>query len=102
MTFGYRDVAARATYRCEYCHAPEALTNLLFFVDHIVPRSRAPDLIDDPENLALACPACNLYRADRITGTDSMTGEVVSLFHPRRSVWAEHFVWDDDQVSLRV
>ena len=33
----YDLVAARAGYRCEYCHAPEVLFNHRFPVDHIIP-----------------------------------------------------------------
>jgi hypothetical protein len=29
-------VAARAAHRCEYCHAPEALFNFPFEVEHII------------------------------------------------------------------
>jgi hypothetical protein len=96
----YRAVAERAMHRCEYCQAPEALANFPFFVDHIVPRARAKDLIDNPDNLALACPPCNLHKADRVDAVDPETGNRVRLFHPRRDTWDDHFAWSDDQVTL--
>ena len=43
------------------------------------------------ENLALACPGCNLHKADRTTSVDPLTGKQVPLFHPVRQHWAEHF-----------
>jgi hypothetical protein len=98
---GYPEVAARAGHRCEYCHAPEALSNFPFFVDHIIPRTRAPELVDDTENLALSCPACNLYKSDHIEGTDPETGELTRLFHPRRDSWANHFAWESDELTVR-
>jgi len=43
------------------------------------------------ENLALACPGCNLHKADKITAPDPLTGERVALFHPLQQRWPEHF-----------
>ena len=34
---------------------------------------------------------CNLYKGSNLTGIDPETGEIVSLFHPRRDVWIIHF-----------
>lgn len=33
----YGQVAFRAEHRCEYCHAPEAVFNFPFEVEHITP-----------------------------------------------------------------
>jgi hypothetical protein len=33
----YPLVAERAAHRCEYCHAPEAIFNFPFEVEHIIP-----------------------------------------------------------------
>jgi hypothetical protein len=89
----YALVADRARHRCEYCGASEAPTNFAFPVDHIVPRSQAPNLLDDLDNLALACPSCNWHKAARTRATDPDTGETVRLFHPRHDSWADHFTW---------
>jgi hypothetical protein len=85
----YAAVAERAGHRCEYCHAPEAIFNLPFEVEHIVPTSR--DGPDDAANLALACRACNLHKRDHLAGLDEVTQTPVPLFHPRRDRWEEHF-----------
>jgi hypothetical protein len=82
-------VAARAGYRCEYCHAPEAVFNFPFEVEHIIPLVHGGD--NHLENLALACRACNLYKGDFETGADDQNGEGTVLFNPRQDVWAMHF-----------
>ena len=51
----YTAVAERAAHRCEYCHAPEAIFNFSFEVEHVMPTSR--EGTDDITNLALACTA---------------------------------------------
>lgn len=85
----YPFVALRAGHRCEYCRAPERLFNFHFEVEHIIPRSLGGTwaLI----NLALACTACNLFKADYLTGFDAVTQVDVLLFQPREQVWEHHF-----------
>jgi hypothetical protein len=85
----YPAVAERAAYRCEYCHAPEIVFNFPFEVEHIVPQAR--DGSDEPENLALACRSCNLFKSDFETGQDEEGQAEVPLFHPRRDPWEQHF-----------
>lgn len=43
-------------------------------------------------NLAVACPACNFRKGTNLSAVDEAGGEVVSLFHPRRDRWSDHFV----------
>ena len=85
----YTRVALRAGHRCEYCNAPEAVFNLQLEVEHIVPVARGGD--DTSANWALACRACNLYKATYVSGSDPESQAVVRLFHPREDRWAEHF-----------
>ena len=85
----YTPVALRAGHRCEYCHAPEAVFNLPLEVEHIVPVSRGGD--DTAANWALACRACNLYKATHVHGSDPESHAVVRLFHPREDQWEDHF-----------
>jgi len=85
----YIQVALRAGHRCEYCHAPEAVFNISLEVDHIVPVARGGS--DTSENWALACRACNLYKAAYLGGRDPETNAVVRLFHPRKDRWEDHF-----------
>jgi len=85
----YPIVAARANHTCEYCYAPEILSNMEFEVDHIIPISR--NGTDKPENLALSCRICNLRKSDHIEGIDPVTLQTVRLFNPREDGWSEHF-----------
>lgn len=95
MSRYYALVSERAEHRCEYCHAPEAIFNLPFEVEHIVPTSRGGP--DEESNLALACRACNLYKSDQTTGVHETTHQVVPLFHPRRDHWESHFRVEFDE-----
>lgn len=88
----YPAVSARAGHRCEYCHAPEAVFNFPFEVEHITPPSRGGQ--DADENLALACRSCNIFKTDRVESSDPKTDDTVGLFHPRRDAWDDHFSVD--------
>jgi hypothetical protein len=94
----YAQVAERAAHRCEYCHAPEAIFNFPFEVEHIVPRSR--DGGDDMSNWALSCRACNLRKGNQIEAADPLTNSMLPLFHPRRDRWEDHFRFDETNVEL--
>jgi hypothetical protein len=67
----YPRVAERAGHRCEYCHAPEAIFNFAFEVEHIVPLGL--QRIEDDSNLALACRSCNLFKANHLLALDEFT-----------------------------
>ena len=85
----YPAVAARAGWRCEYCHAPEEVFNGRFDVEHVQPRSQGG--ADALANLALGCGPCNTYKSDATAAVDPITGEAVRLFNPRLDLWADHF-----------
>jgi 5-methylcytosine-specific restriction endonuclease McrA len=89
-------VRRRAGGLCEYCHLPQQFSELRFHIEHIIPRQHGGT--DDAENLALACPDCNLVKGPNLTGVDPGTHRVVRLFHPRRDTWAEHFALDGSLV----
>lgn len=87
-----RQVQRRAAARCEYCWMHESLQGATFHVEHIVPRSRGGHSTLD--NLAWACPGCNLRKSDRVQVHDPATGASVPLFNPRSHDWSDHFRWD--------
>lgn len=91
-------MALRAGRRCEYCYAPSAVFNLPLKVEHIVPVSRGGG--DIATNWALACRACNLYKAAHVSGSDPMSQEVVRLFHPRMNQWEDHFQGADENGAI--
>ena len=87
----------RAQQRCEYCRMHQALQGATFHVEHIVPRAKGGET--NLANLALACPGCNLRKADRVEAIDALTSTLQPLFHPRRDVWSDHFRWSGDHVE---
>jgi hypothetical protein len=89
MNRRYPLVAQRAGHRCEYCQAPEALFNLPFEVEHVIPAVRQGT--DDASNWALSCRSCNLHKSDHVDGIDPETREFARLFHPRQDRWTDHF-----------
>jgi hypothetical protein len=89
-----RQVIARAGNRCEYCLMHQSLQGATFHIERIVPQSAGgPDTVD---NLALACPSCNLGKSDRVRVPDPDTGQETPLFNPRVDRWGDHFAWDED------
>jgi hypothetical protein len=86
-----QQVAEQARYRCGYCLTSEAIVGTPMEIDHIIPESLGGPT--EEENLWLACSLCNDHKSNRIAALDSLTGEIVRLFDPRRQVWLEHFTW---------
>lgn len=91
-------VAARAGYRCEYCHTPHAITAQAFHADHIYPASRGGQT--QFGNLCFACPHCNLHKGDQIEALDPRTRRHLPLFNPRTQNWDDHFRWSVDYRRL--
>lgn len=83
-----RLVHDRAAYQCEYCQTRQRVTGQAMHVEHI-----NPDGGDDPRNLCLSCPTCNLSKGRVTSAKDPETEAVVALFNPRLQAWAEHFKW---------
>jgi hypothetical protein len=71
---------------------------LLASFEHIIPLSAGGKTRF--ENLCFACPTCNRYKAMRQMALDLVTGETVSLFHPHKQLWAEHFTWTEDTTQM--
>jgi len=91
-----RDVVQhRARGSCEYCRIPQEASVLLHQVDHIIGRQHQGSS-DDADNLCQSCIRCNLKKFPNISSIDPETGLIVSLFHPRRHFWREHFSLDHD------
>jgi len=82
-------VRSRAADRCEYCLLDQSDSLITHHVEHIVAKQHCGT--DDDENFALACHRCNLHKGPNLTGVDPLTTQVVSLFHPRRDRWSDHF-----------
>jgi len=91
-----RVVSGRAGQRCEYCRMHQDLQGAVFHVEHILPVSGGGT--DEFDNLAWACPGCNLTKATRNSVLDPVSGQGVRLFHPRQDQWADHFAWQRYQL----
>jgi hypothetical protein len=74
------------------------LTVAIFECEHIIPRSAGGQTVLD--NLCLACPTCNRYKAGRVAAIDPDTQAEVQLFHPYRDRWSDHFCWSSDATEL--
>jgi len=75
----------------------ESLQGATFHVEHVIPSSRHGRTT--LENLAWACPGCNLGKADRMEAPDPETGRMAALFDPRKDVWGDHFRWKGHEMA---
>jgi hypothetical protein len=89
-----RIVSERAGGVCEYCYSQAAFSSQPFFVEHIFPAIKGGATV--AENLAFACQGCNNHKYTNTESRDAVTRAIVSLFHPRKQNWNEHFAWNDD------
>ena len=69
----------------------DSLQGATFHLEHIIPKVRGGG--DEVDNLAWACPSCNLHKSKRVEVVDPETGRIARLFHPRSDRWADHFGW---------
>jgi HNH endonuclease len=93
-----RRIRARFADRCAYCLTAEAFIAAIFEIDHIIPRSTGGETVFD--NLCLACPTCNCYKASRQAAVAPLLGHTVPLFHPQYQLWEEHFIWNADATII--
>lgn len=85
-----RRVEQRAAGRCEYCRMHQSLQGATFHIEHVMPRSLGGR--SEIENLAWACPSCNLHKSNRVEVP--LSDDTVPLFHPRSNEWSDHFRWE--------
>ena len=84
-----RLVEDRANGCCEYCLTPQQISLTQHEVDHIIAQKHGGST--EADNLALACSLCNKHKGTDLATLDPVTGEIASLYHPRRDRWADHF-----------
>lgn len=68
-----------------------------FHVEHIVAKQHGGH--DDAENLAWSCDRCNAYKGPNLSSIDPSTGDIISLYHPRRNIWRDHFIVRDARIE---
>ena len=83
-----RKVAARASWRCEYCLIHEDDCFWGCEVDHVISEKHGGRTT--LSNLAYCCAFCNRHKGPDIATLD-VRKKLVPLFHPRRDEWHEHF-----------
>ncbi len=67
---------------CAYCLTREAITGQPMTIDHVIPESQGG--LTEFDNLCFCCRRCNEFKGAKTTAPDLLSGELVSLFHPRR------------------
>ena len=93
-----RKVEKRANKLCEYCQSPLEFSSDPFSVEHIFPISKGGT--DDLENLALACQGCNGHKSTKTEAFDPISQTVAVFYNPRKDIWNEHFVWNEDFTEI--
>jgi hypothetical protein len=89
-------VFERDGWRCRFCRLAQIGQAAVFHVNHIIPKSKGGTT--EEANLALQCPHCSLRKADKTIASDPEGGSPVSLYHPLRQRWDEHFGLQADGV----
>ena len=89
-------IQTRANNQCEYCLTSGLNIGQALHVEHIDPAGG-----DNPDNLCLACPNCNLSKSAATEAVDLESGQHVALFHPRRQDWREHFEWTEEYTEIQ-
>ncbi|MCY7359426.1 MAG: HNH endonuclease [Rudanella sp.] len=91
-------VISRASKCCEYCKSQDKYSPTAFTIDHVIPESL--NGTSDFDNLAYACFLCNRLKSNKLKAFDSITEKWIPLFNPRKDVWNEHFVWNEDTTRI--
>lgn len=84
-----RLVFQRASGQCEYCLIHENYTIKRHEYDHIYAEKHGGMTLET--NLCLCCIDCNRYKGSDLCSIDTDTETIVTLFHPRQDIWADHF-----------
>ncbi len=94
-----QQVAARAKYCCEYCQSQARYSPDPFAIEHIQPIAKGGS--SQLENLAFACQGCNGRKYIHTEALDPISQRIVSLYHPRKDCWTDHFQWSEDYTQVR-
>ena len=87
-----------AGHRCGYCRTDERCTGSPLSIEHILPVAAGGPT--ERENLWRSCRECNERKGAQVQATDPESGAVVTLYHPRKQRWHDHFRWSDDGLLI--
>src|SRR4051812_43272980 len=90
-------VRQRSAETCEYYLIPESHSFFPHEIDHITAQQHGGETVES--NLALSCVLYNEHKGTNLTSIDPQTGQIVSLFHPRRDKWLDHFRLDAERIE---
>jgi HNH endonuclease len=93
-----KEVPRRARGCGEYCLSQEPYSPDPFSVEHIIPLAKGGT--HDLDNLAWSWQGCNSRKYVSTEALDSVTGQTVPLYHPRRDRWSAHFAWNEDDTLV--
>lgn len=86
--------------RCSYCNQQILSDNkALWDAEHIIPRSKAPEFMFEPQNLAVSCKDCNIAKGDEEVRTNPARksfpnkSEHYRIVHPHFDIHRDHFRW---------
>ena len=82
-------VRLRAHEQCEYCLIADNLSAKRHEIDHI--HAEKHNGVSTLANLCLSCYYCNRHKGSDLCSIDTVSGDVVNLFHPRIDQWHDHF-----------
>ena len=91
-----RAVLERAGRRCEYCLLPERFSRHALEADHVFSDQHGGSTVES--NLAASCMRCNRAKGPNVAAIDDESGDPVTLFHPRRQDWPDHFRRDGVEI----
>lgn len=82
-------------FACAYCNISECeAAAVRFTIDHYLPRSRYPELVDDYLNLMWSCGVCNEFKGNRPSAAAAQRG--CRVFRPDFDDPNEHFAPDGE------
>jgi hypothetical protein len=91
-------VKSTAKFAYEYCLLPDQAAYFSFHFDHIISRKHGGLTVAN--NLAYACPLCNLNKgSDIATFLDSLDVPV-RFYNPRKDNWHQHFQVEESGLIL--
>ena len=95
-------------YRCCYCwHVYHTTHKLIWWTDHIIPKSDNKLLMFEPKNLCVSCPDCNNKKNDQkvlkdgIPNTLSLKSDDYIIIHPHLDKYKEH-IYTDGKLYLPI